>query len=592
MKKKILAILLVLTIALTLGACSANTTSYLDSAQKVADWKGSKVSGKLEYNVEVKDPETNEILNINFPVSLTGEQMGRDKAHVVMNMDFSKFKELIAKKATSEEIAGLNKDVPDKIKMDIFVKDNEVIMSKDIFALAGDGLKDIKEDYISIANEENGLSPKATKYFSSEEFKTDLLDLMNTASKDIKQGIDYKVEGNTYTLNTTSDAVIDEFIKYADSIMKNWDAVSTSALKIVDKAGLPLGEEEKKAFKELNKKYKAEDLKEAAKGFKETIKGSSLSEKTTFEENKCKQELALTFNFADFVKVSVKGNVDTVKDENVKINFPTSVKKLTTEEYMKLIMPDVNANFVTVRVNGEDITFDDMEALPQIINDRTMLGARTFYEKIGAKVDWNGKDKSVTVTKGSDKIVLTIGANKALVNGKEVALDSPATIIKDRTYIPVRFVSEAFGYKVKYDKNEGMPIVDIFNITEKELADKLLQIEKEENYKMIASMKSDLKDEEVVKTLKELYEGEELDKVLAAKADLDKNPELLKKYQDIVKMEQDQVKKEMEEALGADKEEEKVADMKENKEVKEEKVAEKTEKSAEKAAKVLFSVIK
>ncbi|MDU5570013.1 MAG: copper amine oxidase N-terminal domain-containing protein [Peptoniphilus harei] len=582
MKKKILAILFVLTIALTLGACSANTTSYLDSAQKVADWKGSKVSGKLEYNVEVKDPETNEILNINFPVSLTGEQMGRDKAHVVMNMDFSKFKELIAKKATSEEIAGLNKDVPDKIKMDIFVKDNEVIMSKDIFALAGDGLKDIKEDYISISNEENGLSPKATKYFSSEEFKTDLLNLMNTASKDIKQGIDYKVEGNTYTLNTTSDAVIDEFIKYADNIMKNWDAVSTSALKIVDKAGLPLTDEEKKDFKELNKEYKAEDLKEAAKGIKEMIKGSSLSEKTTFGENKLNQEIALKFNFADFVKVSVKGNVDTVKDENVKINFPTSVKKLTMDEYMNLIMPKMNV--VTVRVNGEDITFEDPEALPKIMNNRTMLAARAFYEKIGAKVDWNGKARTVTVSKDKDKIVLTIGSNKALVNGKEVALDSAATIVNDKTYIPVRFVSEAFGYKVKYDPNEGMPIVDIFNITEKELADKLQELEKEENYKMIASMKSTgQKDEEIVKTLKDLYEGEELEKILAAKSDLDKNPELLKKYQD-------QVKKEMEEFLGDDKEEVK-EEKSETKEVKEEKVAEKTEKTAEKAAKVLFSVI-
>lgn len=583
MKKKILTILFVLIAAITLGACSANTTAYLDSAQKVADWKGSKVSGKLEYNVEVKDPETNEILNINFPVSLTGEQMGRDKAHVVMNMDFSKFKELIAKKAGSdEEVASLNKDVPDKIKMDIFVKDNEVIMSKDIFALAGDGLKDIKEDYISISNEENGLSPKATKYFSSEEFKTDLLNLMNTASKDIKQGIDYKVEGNTYTLNTTSDAVIDEFIKYADNIMKNWDAVSTSALKIVDKAGLPLTDEEKKDFKELNKEYKAEDLKEAAKGIKEMIKGSSLSEKTTFGENKLNQEIALKFNFADFVKVSVKGNVDTVKDENVKINFPTSVKKLTMDEYMNLIMPKMNV--VTVRVNGEDITFEDPEALPKIMNNRTMLAARAFYEKIGAKVDWNGKARTVTVSKDKDKIVLTIGSNKALVNGKEVALDSAATIVNDKTYIPVRFVSEAFGYKVKYDPNEGMPIVDIFNITEKELADKLQELEKEENYKMIASMKSTgQKDEEIVKTLKDLYEGEELEKILAAKADLDKNPELLKKYQD-------QVKKEMEEFLGDDKEEVK-EEKSETKEVKEEKVAEKTEKTAEKAAKVLFSVI-
>ena len=586
MKKKILTILLVLIAAITLGACSANTTAYLDSAQKVADWKGSKVSGKLEYNVEVKDPESGETEKINFPVTLGGEQMGRDKAHVVMNMDFSKFKELIAKKAGSdEEIAGLNKDLPDKIKMDIFVKDNEVIMSKDIFALAGDGLKDIKEDYISIANEENGLSPKATQYFSSEEFKTDLLKLMDVASKDIKQSIDYKVEGNTYTLNTTSDAVIDEFIKAADGIMKNWDAVSTSALEIVDKAGLQLTDEDKKDFKELNKEYKAEDLKEAANGIKEMLKGSSLSEKTTFGENKLNQEITLKLNFADFVKVSVKGNVETVKDENVKINFPASVKKLTMDEYMKLIMPEMNVNLVTVRVNGEDITFEDPEALPQIMNDRTMLVARAFYEKIGAKVDWNGKDKSVTVTKDNDKIVLTIGSNKALVNGKEVALDSPATIIKDKTYIPVRFVSEAFGYKVKYDANEGMPIVDIFNITEKELETKLAEIEKEENYKMIASMKSDLKDEEVVKTLKELYEGEELDKILAAKADLDKNPELLKKYQDLVK-------KEMEDLLGDDKEEAKEADKKEDKEVKEEKVADKTEKSAEKAAKILFSVIK
>ena len=586
MKKKILTILLVLIAAITLGACSANTTAYLDSAQKVADWKGSKVSGKLEYNVEVKDPESGETEKINFPVSLSGEQMGRDKAHVVMNMDFSKFKELIAKKAGSdEEIAGLNKDLPDKIKMDIFVKDNEVIMSKDIFALAGDGLKDIKEDYISIANEENGLSPKATQYFSSEEFKTDLLKLMDVASKDIKQSIDYKVEGNTYTLNTTSDAVIDEFIKAADGIMKNWDAVSTAALEIVDKAGLQLTDEDKKDFKELNKEYKAEDLKEAANGIKEMLKGSSLSEKTTFGENKLNQEITLKLNFADFVKVSVKGNVETVKDENVKINFPASVKKLTMDEYMKLIMPEMNVNLVTVRVNGEDITFEDPEALPQIMNDRAMLAARAFYEKIGAKVDWNGKDKSVTVTKDNDKIVLTIGSNKALVNGKEVALDSPATIIKDKTYIPVRFVSEAFGYKVKYDANEGMPIVDIFNITEKELETKLAEIEKEENYKMIASMKSDLKDEEIVETLKELYEGEELNKILAAKADLDKNPELLKKYQDLVK-------KEMEEFLAEDKEEEKVTDKKETKEVKEEKVAEKTEKTAEKAAKVLFSVIK
>ena len=90
MKKKILTIFLVLIAAITLGACSANTTAYLDASQKVANWKGSKVSGQLEYNVEVKNPETQEVMKIKFPVSLTGEQVGKDKAHVLMNLDLTR----------------------------------------------------------------------------------------------------------------------------------------------------------------------------------------------------------------------------------------------------------------------------------------------------------------------------------------------------------------------------------------------------------------------------------------------------------------------------------------------------------------------
>lgn len=577
MKKKILVILLALMAAITLGACSANTVSYLDAAGKVSNWEGSKVSGKLDYDFEIKDPKSNEMVNVKLPIKLTGEQLGQDRAHVIMDMNLQDVKKVFEKDLKNTEDKKEIEDIPNNMKIDVFVKDNEIIMSKNIFAVNKEAVKDIKEDYISISSEGNGLSPKSAKYFSSEEFKSDLLKLMDVALGDAKQGIDYEVNGNTYTLNATSDQIIDEFIKASDNVMKNWDTVSKDVLAIVDKAGLPINDEEKKDFKELNKEYKREDLVNSASEIKEMLKGSNISGKTTFEENKYIQEIGMKVSVSNFVKVSVKGNTVTTKDENVKINFPTSVKKLTMDEYMKLIMPGMNSSLVTVRVNGEDITFEDPEALPKIINERTMLAARAFYEKIGAKVEWNGKDRTVTVSKDNDKIVLKIDSNKALVNGKEVKLDSPATIINDKTYIPVRFVSEAFGYKVKYDANEGMPIVDIFNITEKELETKLQELEKEENYKMIASMKSSgQKDEEIEETLKDLYEGEELDKILAAKADLDKDPELLKKYQD-------EVKKEMEGALGEDSEE---------KETKDEKIVEKTEKSAEKVAKILFSVVK
>ena len=39
--------------------------------------------------------------------------------------------------------------------------------------------------------------------------------------------------------------------------------------------------------------------------------------------------------------------------------------------------------------------------------------------------------------------------------GVEAVLDSPATIVNDRTFVPLRFISEAVGYVVEYIKETG-----------------------------------------------------------------------------------------------------------------------------------------
>ena len=44
-------------------------------------------------------------------------------------------------------------------------------------------------------------------------------------------------------------------------------------------------------------------------------------------------------------------------------------------------------------------------------------------------------------------------------NGAEVLLDVPAQIVSDRTLVPVRAISESFGYKVDWDaKTQGVTI--------------------------------------------------------------------------------------------------------------------------------------
>lgn len=105
-------------------------------------------------------------------------------------------------------------------------------------------------------------------------------------------------------------------------------------------------------------------------------------------------------------------------------------------------------------VFGKKVTND---VAPQIVGDRTMLPARFVAESLGAKVDWEetgvGKGK-VTITKGDNIIiVINIGDPNALVNGKVVKLDSPAFIENDRTYTPIRFISEELGAKVEWDES-------------------------------------------------------------------------------------------------------------------------------------------
>ena len=85
-----------------------------------------------------------------------------------------------------------------------------------------------------------------------------------------------------------------------------------------------------------------------------------------------------------------------------------------------------------------------------------MLPARFVAENLGAEVEWDEEKRLVTVTGKSLKtgeevtILITIGKETAIVNGKELKLDSPAFIENDRTYTPVRFIAEELGASVEW----------------------------------------------------------------------------------------------------------------------------------------------
>lgn len=112
---------------------------------------------------------------------------------------------------------------------------------------------------------------------------------------------------------------------------------------------------------------------------------------------------------------------------------------------------------LTVFINGNKVSFD---VPPALKNDRTLVPIRAIFEAMGAEVNWDSTNQTVLAIKEGTSIKLVINSKIAKINGIDSSqLDVPATLYKDRTLVPLRFVGEAFGGTV--DWNEKSKNVNI-----------------------------------------------------------------------------------------------------------------------------------
>jgi hypothetical protein len=93
------------------------------------------------------------------------------------------------------------------------------------------------------------------------------------------------------------------------------------------------------------------------------------------------------------------------------------------------------------------------------VQDRILVPLRSVLEAFGASVGWDGSE--ITVQKGDRVVSLKAGSSRARVEGKETLLDVPPRVVDSITYIPLRFVSEAFGATVGWDEKTGTATVSL-----------------------------------------------------------------------------------------------------------------------------------
>lgn len=116
---------------------------------------------------------------------------------------------------------------------------------------------------------------------------------------------------------------------------------------------------------------------------------------------------------------------------------------------------------IGVFVRGIVVDFEKYDNVkPEIEEDRVLMPLRAITETLGAVVTWDGGTDKITITKDDVSIELTIGSKTALVNGEEVTLEVAPKIIKSRTMLPMRFITETLKLNVDWDEDSQTVVVD------------------------------------------------------------------------------------------------------------------------------------
>lgn len=137
-----------------------------------------------------------------------------------------------------------------------------------------------------------------------------------------------------------------------------------------------------------------------------------------------------------------------------------SVVSNHTDLSLNTVRPIIQANSIVLKIGDPNMTVGEanMEidpgkgTAPVIVDGSTFLPISAVIQKIGGDIEWDGKERKVTIRQEGNIVQLWINRKTAVVNGIIKQLNAAPFLSKTgRTMLPLRFVSENLGCDVRWD---------------------------------------------------------------------------------------------------------------------------------------------
>ena len=104
---------------------------------------------------------------------------------------------------------------------------------------------------------------------------------------------------------------------------------------------------------------------------------------------------------------------------------------------------------ISVFVNGQQLAFD---AEPYLENNRTFVPIRKIGEALQTdEISWDNRYQQAVLIKNGMTLRLPVGSKTVFKDTMALDLEAPITTYQSRTFVPLRFISEAFDCDVEWD---------------------------------------------------------------------------------------------------------------------------------------------